>query len=119
VPGTDPNADAQPFEKEASSTEMKKKALKLKRRCPGCFVSAEEDPVRNDQELIDYYAANMHPSQHIHCQNGGCMTGEPVSSDEEEPPKVCRICSREFFGSSYNGGSCRGCMHYGGLNFPC
>ena len=52
------------------------KLLAIKRACAGCFVSFEEDPVDNDQDFIDYYGTDKHPSQEAHLGPGGCMTTE-------------------------------------------
>ena len=77
-------SDSEGEEPERELTAQEKaKIIKRKRRCPGCFVSEAEDPVHHDQPLIDHYLSDMHPSQHYHMEPGGCMSGDPVSSDEE------------------------------------
>lgn len=86
------------------TAKEKAKIIKIKRRCPGCFVSEAEDPIRHDQPLIDHHLSDMHPSQKYHMQPGGCMSGEPVSSDEEEdedhapPSKKTRVADQDCAG---------------------
>lgn len=64
-------------------------ALKLKRRCPGCFVTKEEDSENNDEDMIAHYGSDKNPSQLPHSGSDGCIDGDPVSDDDDPPEAVC------------------------------